>query len=265
MNNSKIGNYYDHFDARLINDYIKDNNRVKIALKRIFKLFEISHPKKVLDLGCGIGWSSFEIVRNFPEIKILGLDLSTNLVKIGNGLFKHPNLVLDNKDLTDKSIIQDTGFDTIIMIDVFEHIPKNSYQVFANTLKQVLDKEFCIFFSCPTILTQDNLRENNPDCLQPVDEDIDDGVLTEFASLLDAKLSFYKEINVWSNGDYLHAIITNKALNCETLEELNSDRKFETRIQKIKRIVWSDLRMYLYKQNLTTKIQALVIWLLRLK
>ena len=265
MNNKEIGDYYDHFDARLLNDYLKDNNRVMMAMKRIFKLFDIVQPKKVLDLGCGIGWSSFEIVRNFPQTKVLGLDLSTNLIKIGKAIFSHPNLKLDEKDLTDQSFIKESGFDSIIMIDVFEHIPKAGYEEFAKQLKAVLNEKFTIFFSCPTINTQDNLKDTNPDALQPVDEDVDQSSLTEFASFLGASLVYYNEIEVWRKADYLHAVISNVDINSSKLDNITTSKKFETRAQKIKRILWSDLRGYLYKQNLTTKVEALGYWLLRAK
>ncbi|HMG15615.1 MAG TPA: class I SAM-dependent methyltransferase [Saprospiraceae bacterium] len=265
MINEEIQQYYDQFDSRLINDYIKSNKRVVTAIKRIIKLTSATPSNKILDLGCGIGWSSNEISNHFPKKNVLGLDLSQELISIGKSLFNHHNLKLEQKNLMDNTIINESKYDIVSMIDVFEHIPKEDYLSFSKQLLNVLNINFCIFFSCPTINTQNQLRLNNPTALQPVDEDIDEQVLKTFASYMGANLVFYNDQFIWKENDYLHAVITNYDIDIEILNNIDQGIKLETKINKIKRIVWSSRRSFLYHQNFSTKLIAFFVWLFRIK
>ena len=250
-----ITEYYNGYTHQLVNDYIKNNIRVDFALQAISFLVDEFKPAKILDLGCGIGWSAHEISRLFPESQVEGFDLSPELIKIGNDLFKSNNLQLQVKDLTISDNISSNKFELVSMIDVFEHIPAGSREHFAVSLKKNLGENFMIFFSCPTIKMQNHLKATNPKALQPVDEDIDESVLTDFANILNGNLVFYKELDIWREGDYLHAVISNKQEKLQ-IEYGNSKYEFESRGSKIKRILWSNQKIFLSGQNLTTKLQS---------
>jgi 2-polyprenyl-3-methyl-5-hydroxy-6-metoxy-1,4-benzoquinol methylase len=263
MLKNPIVEYYNNYTHQLLNDYIKNNKRVDTALKGIIYLIDLIKPSKVLDLGCGIGWSSFEISRHFPEIKIEAFDLSSDLIRIGLDIFEAENLKFEVKDLTKEEKISSKKFEFVCMIDVFEHIPSEARNNFGKSLKRVLGDKFMLFLSCPTISMQNHLKATNPSAIQPVDEDINEQILQEFSTILNANLIFYREHSIWRETDYLHAVISNMD---ERLNIQYDILKFkpELREQKIKRILWSNQSKYLTKQNFKTKFKAKLYKLLKM-
>ncbi|MBL7768555.1 MAG: class I SAM-dependent methyltransferase [Flavipsychrobacter sp.] len=206
----KVKDYYNNFDNRLLKDFISNNPRVIAALEFVRDYFGPNPPKSILDIGCGIGWSSYEFSRLYKNSTVKGIDLSDRLITVAKQLFTAPNLSFSEKDLTDSGMIANDQYDAVVMIDVFEHIPAESRSGFYLDLKKVLSKEFSILLTCPTKKHQEFLRSHNPQGLQPVDEDIDAEVLQRFASSIGGELVFYAHRSIWRTNDYLHAVISNK-------------------------------------------------------
>lgn len=202
--------FYDNFDKRLLKDFVSGNARVIAALEFIRDYFADTPPKNVLDIGCGIGWSSYEFSKWYPEAHIKGLDLSSNLIAVANSMFTAPNLSFSEKDLTESSHMANGQFDTVVMVDVFEHIPSNSRHHFYQELNAVLSDQFSILLTCPTKQHQHYLRHHKPDGLQPVDEDITVPVLQKFAEAVNAEIVFFANRAIWNTNDYLHAVISNR-------------------------------------------------------
>ncbi|MCF1716369.1 class I SAM-dependent methyltransferase [Flavihumibacter sp. RY-1] len=207
---NSVKDFYNNFDNRLLKDFISNNPRVVAALEFVRDYFGPNPPQAILDIGCGIGWSSYEFSRLYKNGRVKGIDLSDRLITVAKQIFTAPNLSFSEKDLTDSSMIANEQYDAVVMIDVFEHIPADSRSNFYQDLKKVLSKEFSILLTCPTKKHQEFLRSNNPQGLQPVDEDIDARVLQDFASSLGAELVFYTHRSIWRTNDYLHAVISNK-------------------------------------------------------
>jgi len=123
-----------------------------------------------LDIGCGLCWSSFEFSRN-TNAKIEAVDLSPNLIALAKRIFGENHVSYSVKNVND-GFNKTQKFSAIVMIDVFEHIEKENREAFTKSLKNFVDKKFQIFIICPTVDHQNYLRQNNPESLQPVDEDI---------------------------------------------------------------------------------------------
>src|SRR5579864_9769869 len=111
--------FYDNFARRLLKDYASGNRRVEAALE--FAIGSLPGDRiDVLDIGCGIGWSSFEIARNRPEANVLGIDLSPRLLANGRVLFgDEPRIRFEAMDFVEEHL--DGRFDAIVLIDVYEH------------------------------------------------------------------------------------------------------------------------------------------------
>jgi len=226
-----IKDFYNNFDTRLLRDFVSNNPRVVAALEFARNYFIQSQPRAILDIGCGIGWSSYEFSRLFNNSTVKGIDLSDRLITIAKQLFTSPNLSFSEKDLTDSSLIASEQFDAVVMIDVFEHISVASRSGFYQDLKKVLSNEFCILLTCPTKQHQAFLRSQNPEGLQPVDEDIDAAVLHEFASSIGGELVHFEHKNIWRTNDYLHAIISNH-ITYEEIRSIDNTRNLLTAAEK---------------------------------
>ncbi|WP_010419564.1 class I SAM-dependent methyltransferase [Anaerophaga thermohalophila] len=181
--------YYEQFPKRLILDYVHGNKRVEAAI--LFALQNLETDiQNVLDIGCGIGWSSHEIAIN-SNAKILGIDLSKNSISTAKKLFKHPNIEFQHKDITTMTSTQTPKYDLILLIDIFEHIHPEERNNFFNIIKNLLSKKGKIILTCPTIHHQNFLENKHPENLQPVDEKIDIKTLIEFSEKTDTELSFF--------------------------------------------------------------------------
>jgi SAM-dependent methyltransferase len=205
MTESKnIAEFYNNYLNRLIRDFLKPNirteNAISLSLKKIPK-----DVRSILDLGFGLGWSSFEIARHFTHADIKGFDISKELTKTANALFPADNLSYQSMDLTRN--FPNGKFDAIILLDVFEHIPASKRDLFYRNIKHALTDNGRVIFTCPTVYHQKYLRDNKPEGLQPVDEDIDIEVILDFATKTETNLAHFEYLDIWNSRDYLFAVI----------------------------------------------------------
>lgn len=203
-----IREFYDDFLSRLIDDFSLGNRRTEAA---IAFAIENTPPgaKRFLDIGCGIGWSSQEILRAFPDSTVVGIDLSPVLVDFAGRLCRDPRASFLCADVTQGSLPELEAFDVIVMLDVYEHIAASARQAFNQSLSRLLGPNPCIIMTCPTPTHQSYLRAKYPVGLQPVDEDITEGVLREFSAATGTRLSQLRYVSIWHEKDYLHASFGN--------------------------------------------------------
>lgn len=111
-----------------------------IEIKEILKLTNWKN-KSVLDVGCGTGELAYQISKKGSNV--LGIDFSTEAIKIANSNFSQKNLKFKNmnvKEIKDK-------FDIIISTGTFEHMkdPLSILKLF----KRHLNKNGQIIILCP--------------------------------------------------------------------------------------------------------------------
>ena len=110
------------------------NTRVINAIQRL----ELPAGARLLDAGCGHGYVTFWLARQYPQYRITALEVDPKLV--------HDGLAIAKKlDLTNVSFIQGSAtdlkdtqrFDLIFSIDVLEHIEDDTgtLRVFRKCLK----------------------------------------------------------------------------------------------------------------------------------
>lgn len=68
---------------------IKAHNNITPAYRVNFikRLLDISEPKLVLDIGCGLGFTANELKQSFSGAKVIGIDISTDAVAFGKQHF----------------------------------------------------------------------------------------------------------------------------------------------------------------------------------
>ncbi|MFX0091016.1 MAG: class I SAM-dependent methyltransferase [Candidatus Hodarchaeota archaeon] len=85
-----------------------------------FFVENISGGDHVLDIGCGNGALSYDIVANVKDVKLVGIDFNKKNIEIAQKKYKHPNLEFVVGDaLTD---LPNEKFDVVILSNVLEHI-----------------------------------------------------------------------------------------------------------------------------------------------
>lgn len=232
--------FYDKFDKKLIADYVFGNERIESAIINLGAFIPVN-SKKILDLGCGIGWSTHEFANSFCNAEVRGIDLSPNLIRKAKILFNAPNLSFKTLDITKK--MPDDQFDSIIMIDVYEHIPVEKRNEFHRGLKKMLGENGRLILACPTKHHQNWLRETNPEALQPVDEDIDFKVINNLAQEVGGEVIFFEYKKIWKNYDYLYTVIEIDPLYNSTYS-LQSGLKIDLENREKRRErVWKRLKL----------------------
>ncbi len=252
--------FYDsNFPKKLINDYLKGNPRTESAIEYSIQRLKEFSLKKILDIGCGIGWSSNEFSRNIPDAKVSGVDLSGGLIAAANEIFKTSNVNFSKKDVTEKDFTEYNQFDAVILLDVYEHLPKDYRAFFHQSIKKVLSDKGIVILTCPSIYTQEDYRQNRPDLLQPVDEDVTPEDVAQLAQDLDGEVHSFEYITIWNQNDYFQATVRLK--NAIFEENKIANILLEPKIERLINIKKSKFGSTLKEQNLTTRLKSALSFL----
>lgn len=200
-----VEQYYDGFLRRLTIDYLVGNARVEAALAMLLRRLPPT-VDSILDMGCGLGWTSYEMARAFPSAQVLGVDLSATLVNNAERIFRRPNLSYRKLDLTAPAALE-RRFDAVTLIDVYEHIPREERIAFHRRLSALLEPTGRVLITCPTVHYQAWLARNDEASLQPVDEDVSAVDLLRLAEEVEGELTLCSYESIWHSNDYLHAVV----------------------------------------------------------
>lgn len=222
-----VRRFYDDFSKKLMADYVHGNPRAEAAIKHALQWIP-ADTQRILDVGCGIGWSSWEIKRHCPEAEVIGIDLSPKMIEIARSLFQTPKLSYLTHDIISGEGIPGDVFDSIVMLDVYEHIPKELRDGVHRALNKILAADGQLVLTCPSLLHQQFLRDHQPDGLQPVDEDVTVDELSKLSQDIGGQVVYFNHATVWHSNDYIHAVVQRnpefiqanqrKERNCPALE-----------------------------------------------
>jgi len=85
-----------------------------------FFIKNLKPGERVLDIGCGNGFMSYEMVTQIPGVKVVGIELNKENIKFARTYYQHPNL-------------------NFIHGDAFKELPNETFDVV--TLSNVLEEE----------------------------------------------------------------------------------------------------------------------------
>lgn len=186
-----MSDYYDGFRDRLVGDYHSRNARVVAALE--FATNNLSG--RVLDVGCGIGWSSFELAE--AGCDVTGVDFSPVLVETARAMFPHIRFVC--ADFAADGI--GGRFDGLLMMDVYEHFPRDARSAVHDRICRLLSGP--LVMTVPTVAAMQYARDHQIP-LQPVDEDVTDEDIHRLVADVAGTVVVNREVTVWQPGDYRH-------------------------------------------------------------
>lgn len=198
-----VKSYYDDRIEGKLRDFTGFNPRIEAAVRTLAE-WAPRKPKRVLEIGCGIGATSWRMARAWPEAEVIGADVSPRSIEVARTCFKLPNLTYF-EGFIEPGVI--TGkFDLIVLMDVYEHIAVQDRPVLHETIRELLADDSRVFVSVPTPAHLAYLRKNLPEEIQPVDEDV--GPIEAHAIAQDTKseLLNYRQVGIWKYGDYAHFV-----------------------------------------------------------
>lgn len=207
MPNPDIETYYDaHVKAKLV-DFVEGNRRVSLAWKTV-REWAVPNPRRILEIGCGIGNISWRMARHWPHAEVIGLDMSPRSIEIAKRLFDSRNLRFVKGTAT--SDIIKGSCDMIVLMDVYEHIAISHRARLNMLMGAILSEEARIILSFPTPAHIDWLKRNRPEEIQPIDEDIGIDTILSLADDTNCQVLLYKQVDVWREGDYAHAALARR-------------------------------------------------------
>lgn len=199
-----IQRYYDERIDRKIGDFTNSNPRIEAAVKTSFDWVP-NNAASILEIGCGIGATAWRIAQAYRNANVLGVDISQRSIDVARTCFRLPNLAYQQHVLSRGVLAQ--KFDYVLMMDVYEHIAAGQRSELHQFLAEALTENGRVFLSFPTPWHLQFLRMNNPDEIQPVDEDVTPEVLSRLAADIAGRLLAYWEVSIWHIADYAHAIV----------------------------------------------------------
>jgi SAM-dependent methyltransferase len=260
---SKAEKYYDNFIERLATDYVQSNPRIERAIQFSLKWLKATSANRVLDIGCGIGWSTAEFSTHLEGSQIDGMDLSPKLIETAKSLFAQSNSArFSVTDITSPQFQPKEKYDALVMLDLYEHIPVADRKGFHQAIKNCLGEKFVVVLTCPSPGFQDFLRKNQPELMQPVDEDVTEEDAKTLAEDIGGRLITFQPTSVWQSNDYNHMAIVNSAINPGDLQQMPF--VLEKRDSKIKRISKTPLKPILKKLGKSTWLKAQYPFLIHL-
>ncbi|MGM0932664.1 MAG: class I SAM-dependent methyltransferase [Bacteroidota bacterium] len=234
MSNENSLDFYNNFEEKFIKDYLTGNKRIESAIINLAP-FIPCEAKNILDIGCGLGWSSHEFSKKFSNAKVEGIDFSPVLIEKASLLFQKENLSYKVHDITER--LPEKKYDAVLMIDVYEHIPKIKRELFHQSLKEILNDQGRLIMACPSKFHQKHLKENNPKGLQPVDEDVDYNDIAQLANDIGGELINMEYRKIWRNFDYFYSVIELKPIyNSNYTLRSNTQLELEAFSSRRKRI-----------------------------
>lgn len=201
-----IADFYDIFQKRQLRDYVYGNLRVQMSID--FCLNQMSaQTKNILDVGCGVGISSYHFSQHSNDLSVTGIDISPKNIQAANRLFGHQRNL--NFLESDMSRVPPGGpFDLITLLDVYEHIPVEAREEFHSSLSSCLSDSGVLILTTPSPLHQEWLADEEPEGLQIVDETITLENVADLAVGVSGQLVSYDWVDVWKTNQYCYSIIS---------------------------------------------------------
>ena len=91
----------------------------------------------VLDLGCGVGRNGFYMAEKY-NAQVYAWDFSEHAIKKGKGLFSHPKLTLEKRDMTEPFPLPDNSVDMILDITASNALSESGRAKYLSEMLRVL-------------------------------------------------------------------------------------------------------------------------------
>lgn len=195
--------YNERVDGKL-RDFTEFNPRIEAAICTLAE-WAPAPPRRVLEIGCGVGATAWRMARAWPGAEVVGADISPGSIDVANACFRRPNLryragVIDAAAL-------DGEFDLVLMMDVYEHVGLRDRVALHAAIRKLLAEECRVILTVPTPALQHASRETAPGDMQPVDEDIGLPEVMALAEATATEVLLYRQVGIWSYGDYAHIVL----------------------------------------------------------
>jgi len=183
----EVKKFYDEEHTKHQQKWLTRHNPRITALRDFATSQVMKHsPATMLDIGCGVGILTHEMVGMVPQIT--AIDLSDSNIESAKEYKSHKRITYLCGDFT--RMYYNIPFDMVCAFDVVEHIRPSDREAFLVNAKDLCKGIMLVSIPNPEVIL--SLRKNDPDVLQIVDEPVYDKDFSMFTIL--KKLSVGKYI-----------------------------------------------------------------------
>ena len=164
----QVKEYYDTFKEH--QKKLGINIRHRTILKNL-KNAGLKPDSNVLEIGCGIGTVSHLILKNIPQGSFVGLDISSESIKMAkqfNSFHKKAEFFVDDMS----HFTHKTKFDFVVFPDVLEHIPLEQHANIFKTIAELTTPNATVIINIPEPNYLNWVRANDPSKLQIIDQSL---------------------------------------------------------------------------------------------
>jgi trans-aconitate 2-methyltransferase len=203
--------YYDSFMASTMLSYrLTENPRIDSAAELVSAWSK--NASSVLDVGCGIGILTERIAKKARRAQVVGVDISEQNIWYARKTVKEQNVTFYVWDVAAEpkaiSGLLQSPPDTVILIDVIEHIPAELRAPLLSSLCALSAQDALLVLTYPSASYQDWLKKFHPERLQIIDNSIEASIIASEAESAGYKLRFYKQVSIFRPHDYVHAVFS---------------------------------------------------------
>jgi len=122
-----------------IKRYAKSKNiekKQKKLTERLLQLLKLNPPKKIIDLGCGVGFSSIYLKEK--GFDVIGVDVIEKMLEIA----RNKGIKVKKADMRElDKIFKKETFDAVISVSALQWIPLKDIKKVAKSIFKILKKE----------------------------------------------------------------------------------------------------------------------------
>lgn len=229
---TEIETFYDEHIVYKVADFVDGNRRVDAAWNTI-QAWAPGSPRRILEVGCGLGAMAWRMASRWPEARVTGVDISPRSIEYASKLFTLPNLRFFGGRIEELEL--EGGFDLIVLVDVYEHIADAEKPAFNAMLGRLLSSDGRLILTFPTPTYLQFLRDNCPEEIQPVDEAIELVTLQDLGRATASSLLMFREHDVWNSRDYAHAIFARRPA-VQPLEPRSASPRANTIVRAVRKV-----------------------------
>jgi trans-aconitate methyltransferase len=163
----QVENFYNTYKEK--QKKIGVNIRHRTILKNL-KALGLKSDSKVLEVGCGIGTVSGLIIKNIPNGKFTGVDISSESIELAKKLNPATNAEFLVSDMSIFS--HPVKFDFVVLPDVLEHIPVEQHANLFKVLSEVTTADAVVLINIPEPNCLNWIRKTHPELLQIIDQSL---------------------------------------------------------------------------------------------
>lgn len=202
-----VQDFYDSFlNKRMVEYRVDGSRRIDAAYK--FAVGYLGDRKTIADIGCGIGIFSELVGNEFPESKIVAVDLSEKNIDFAKNTVEAKNVVLSAASVTEQfsvvRVLAGGPVEAFCMIDVIEHIPEDARQALLKDMAEIASDGAILILAYPSPEYQRHLMVNNREELQIIDNVVEIDTLIKEAGNAGWHMREFRYVDIWMTNQYVH-------------------------------------------------------------